>query len=354
MEENIFPIQGLQVTLNKRPDGLPIENDFEIRKFQVETPKKGEILIETHYLSADPFQRMRLNSSSGYGKTINIGETIKGRIAGKVVISKNPKFNVGDFVEGMLGWKNYTISDGSEIRAEYAPGITKIYPNIAPISAWLGILGFPGITAYFSLLENGKLEKGNTVLVSAAAGAVGSVAGQIAKINNCKVIGITGNNKKVNYLTKELGFTHALNYNNGEISKEIKKIAPEGIDVFIDNTGGPIADEVYLNLNLNARVVLVGNIAQNNQKIEIQRKDLQNMIMRTRATVTGFIVYDFEKRADEARVQITKWIKEGKIKYNETIENGIENAPKALISMLRGGNIGKQLIRLPASIRENT
>ena len=206
MEENIFPIQGLQVTLNKRPDGLPIENDFEIRKFQVETPKKGEILIETHYLSADPFQRMRLNSSSGYGKTINLGETIKGRIAGKVIISENPEFSIGDFVEGMLGWKTYAISDGSNSRAEYAPGITKIDLNKAPISAWLGILGFPGITAYFSLIETGKLKKGNTVVVSAAAGAVGSIVGQIAKISDCKVIGITGSERKVDYLINKLNF----------------------------------------------------------------------------------------------------------------------------------------------------
>ncbi|PPR77496.1 MAG: putative NADP-dependent oxidoreductase YfmJ [Alphaproteobacteria bacterium MarineAlpha2_Bin1] len=354
MKENIFSIQGHQVTLAKRPNGLPRENDFEIKQFQVERPKKGEILIETHYLSADPFQRMRLNSSSGYGKTINLGETIKGRIAGKVIISENPDFNVGDFVEGMLGWKTFAISDGSHIRAEYAPGITKIDLNKAPISAWLGILGFPGITAYFSLLETGKLEKGNTVVVSAAAGAVGSIVGQIAKIRECKVIGITGSERKVDYLTNELKFTYALNYKDGDISKKIKKIAPEGIDVFIDNTGGPIADEVYLNLKLNARVVLVGNISQNNKKNEIQRMDLQNLIMRTRATVTGFIVYDFEKRADEARSKISNWLKDGKITYDQTLEYGIENAPKALISMLKGGNIGKQLIRLPVSIEENT
>ncbi len=354
MKDNILPIKGHQVILGSRPHGLPKENDFEIKEFQVERPKKGEILIETHYLSADPFQRMRLNSSSGYGKTINLGETIKGRIAGKVIISENPEFSIGDFVEGMLGWKTYAISDGSNSRAEYAPGITKIDLNKAPISAWLGILGFPGITAYFSLIETGKLKKGNTVVVSAAAGAVGSIVGQIAKISDCKVIGITGSERKVDYLINKLNFTYAINYTEGNISKKIKKFAPDGIDIFIDNTGGPIADEVYENLRLNARVVLVGNISQNNQKNEIQRRDLQNMIMRTRATVAGFIVYDFEKRADEAREKLSNWIKEKKIRYDQTLEFGIENAPKAFISMLNGGNIGKQLIRLPVSIKENT
>ena len=354
MTDKNLPIQGLKVTLHKRPNGMPKESDFQVSNFQVKGPKDGEILVETHYLSADPFQRMRLNAFSGYGKTINLGDTIKGRIAGKVIISKNPKFLKGDFVEGMLGWKTHAISDGSQIRAEYAPGVTQIDKKIAPIPAWLGILGFPGITAYFSLIEKGKLKKGNTVLVSAAAGAVGSIVGQIAKIYNCKVIGITGSDKKVKHLIDNLGFTYALNYNKGNISKSIKSFAPGGVDIFIDNTGGPIADEVYLNLNLNARVVLVGNISQNNQSSEIQRKDLQNMIMRNRATVSGFIVYDFEDRANEARKKISKWIKEKKIKYDQTIEVGIDNAPRALISMLKGGNIGKQLIRLPISIKENT
>ncbi len=265
MTEKNLIVQGLKVILQKRPIGMPKETDFQISKFQVKNPKEGEILIETHYLSADPFQRMRLNSYSGYGKTINLGDTIKGRIAGKVIISKNPKFKEGDFVEGMLGWRTHAISDGSEIRAQYAPGVTKIDKKIASIPAWLGILGFPGITAYFSLIEKGKLKEGNTVCVSAAAGAVGSLVGQIAKIYNCKVIGITGTDKKVEHLIKNLGFTYALNYNKGNISKYLKSFAPDGIDVFIDNTGGPIADEVFLNLNLNSRVILVGNISQNNQ-----------------------------------------------------------------------------------------
>ncbi len=354
MNKKDIPQFAHHIILSKRPHGLPKESDFEMSKFQVTFPKNGEILVQTHYLSADPFQRMRLNSSSGYGKTINLGDTIKGRIVGKVIISKNSEFQVGDFVEGMLGWREYAISDGSTQRAEYAPGITKIDKNLAPISAWLGVMGFPGITAYFSLFESGELKKGNTVIISAAAGAVGSVAGQLAKSYNCKVIGVTGSDEKVKYLVEKLGFHFAINYREKSFKKKLKSIADPGVDVFIDNTGGPLADEIYLNLNKNARVVLVGNISQNNQLQELPRKDLQNIIMRTRSKVTGFIVYDFENRANEARKKLSNLIKSGELKYDNTIELGLDKAPKALISMLNGGNIGKQLIRLPISLEENT
>lgn len=344
-----------KVILVNRPVGLPKESDFSLVDTPMPIPKNGEILVRAHYLSADPFQRMRLDEKSGYGKTLNIGDTVLGRIVGDVVISNNLDFKIGDFVEGMLGWQEYAISDCSNKRAEYAPGITKIDPNIGSISSWLGILGFPGITAYFSLLKTAKLSNNENVLVSAAAGAVGSIVGQIAKIMNCKVIGITSTQEKSQYIKQTLGFDEAISYKETEdITKQIKKRFPQGIDVFIDNTGGHIADSVFPCLNQNARVVLVGNISQNNITTKTKRKDFQNIFMSKRIEVNGFIVYDFENIADEARNKIGNWLNNKRIQFPQTIEFGIEHAPKAFISMLNGKNIGKQLIQLKISQEKNT
>ena len=355
MNQLKIPDNYNKVLLAKRPVGLPKESDFRLVKEPIPIPKEGEILVRAHYLSADPFQRMRLEEKSGYGKTLSIGDTILGRLVGDVVSSNNPDFIIGDFVEGMLGWQEYAISDCSKKRAEYAPGITKIDPNKGSISAWLGILGFPGITAYFSLLETGKLSNHETVLVSAAAGAVGSIVGQIAKIMNCTVIGITSTKEKSLYIKETLGFDEAISYKETkDITEDIKSKIPQGIDVFIDNTGGDIADSVLPCLKQNARVVLVGNISQNNIKTTTARADFQNIIMSRRVTINGFIVYDFEDRADEARKNLNNWLNKDKIQFPQTIELGIQNAPKAFISMLNGKNIGKQLIRLPISQEKNT
>ncbi|MDC0073964.1 NADP-dependent oxidoreductase [Alphaproteobacteria bacterium] len=347
MNKAKLPEKFLKVVLNKRPIAMPKENDFKVISSKLPELKKGQILVRSHYLSADPFQRMRLNKSSNYGKTLDLGDVIKGRVVGDVVKSNNLEYSIGDYVEGMLGWQEYCVSDGSKARAEYAPGITKINPKIAPISTALGILGFPGVTAYYSILETGKLQENETVVVSAAAGAVGSIAGQIAKIKNCKVIGITGTSEKADFLTKKLNFDLALNYNfETNLTKKIIEFVPNGVDVFIDCTGGKIADAVLPTLGFNSRVVLVGNISQNNQKKVSLRNDFQNIIMKNRSKFEGFIVYDFEDRADFAREKLSEWLNEEKLKNFETIEKGIENSPKALISMLNGGNIGKQIIKI--------
>ena len=344
-----------QVVLAKRPQGLPSETDFQIERVPRPIPGPGEILVRAHYLSADPFQRMRLDASSRYGKVINLGDVIKGRMVGDVVESNNSEFVVGDFVEGMLGWREYATSDGSTRRAEYAPGITKVDPEIAPISTSLGVLGFPGITAYFALLHTAEVRPGETVVITAAAGAVGSLAGQIAKLNGCKVIGVAGSDEKTKYLENQLGFDATINYRKSkDFPVDLKALVPEGTDVFFDNTGGLLADGVLTTLNQHARVVLVGNMSQNSQAQETKRVDFQNTIMVRRAIVRGFIVYDFEDRAQEARTAIANWMHEGHIQFPETTEVGIESAPKALISVLTGGNLGKQLIRLPISIQKSS
>ncbi len=342
-----LPNHNRKVVLARRPDGMPVEDDFRLINDPVPEPGPGELLVRAHYLSADPFQRMRLGAGSRYGKTLDIGDVIKGRLVGEVVRSNNADYQVGDFVEGMLGWQTYAISDGSTARAEYAPGITKVDPKIAPISAYLGILGFPGVTAYFALLEVCDPQAGETVVVTGAGGAVGSLAGQLAKIRGCRVVGIAGSDEKLNHIVDELGFDAGINYRTTpDMLAALRRDCPKGIDVHFDNVGGDIAHTIVHHLARNARVVLVGNISQNNLPEKPFRPDVTGLLMTARAMTKGFIVYDWEDRADEARSAIAGWLAEGKIRYRETISEGIDSAPAAFISMLQGGNIGKQLIRL--------
>ncbi|MDA0367651.1 MAG: NADP-dependent oxidoreductase [Proteobacteria bacterium] len=342
-----LPNHNRKVVLARRPDGMPVKDDFRLINDPVPEPGPGELLVRAHYLSADPFQRMRLDASSRYGKTLDIGDVIKGRLVGEVVRSNNADYQVGDFVEGMLGWQTYAISDGSTARAEYAPGITKVDPKIAPISAYLGILGFPGVTAYFALLEVCDPQAGETVVVTGAGGAVGSLAGQLAKIRGCRVVGIAGSDEKLSHIVDELGFDAGINYRTTpDLLAALRRDCPERIDVHFDNVGGDIAHTIVHHLARNARVVLVGNISQNNLAEKPSRPDVTGLLMTARAMTKGFIVYDWEDRADEARNAIAGWLAEGKIRYRETISEGIDSAPAAFISMLQGGNIGKQLIRL--------
>jgi NADPH-dependent curcumin reductase CurA len=345
-----LPNRNRQIVLAARPVGMPKESDFAIKDSPVPEPGPGELLVRAHYLSADPFQRMRLEAQSGYGKVLQLGEVIRGRMVGEVVRSNHAGYKPGEFVEGMLNWQEYAISDGSVARAEYAPGITKVDPSIAPISTSLGALGFPGVTAYFALFDVCAPKPGETVVVSSAAGAVGSIAGQLAKIQGCRVVGLASTDEKIRWITGDLGFDAGINYKQHPTSAEllaaIRAACPNRINVFFDNTGGWIADGILPHLAKNARVVLVGNIIAANRVEKEKRLDPNSYLTGTRSTMTGFIVYDYEYRADEARRAIGYWMKQGRIKIRETISEGIESAPAAFVSMLKGGNIGKQLIRL--------
>ncbi|MBM3505381.1 MAG: NADP-dependent oxidoreductase [Alphaproteobacteria bacterium] len=345
-----LPNRNRQIVLAARPEGMPKESDFAVKDSPIPEPGPGELLVRAHYLSADPFQRMRFEAQANYGKVLQLGEVIRGRMVGEVVRSNNPGYKVGEFVEGMLNWQEYAISDGSTARAEYAPGIAKVDPAIAPIQYSLGVLGFPGVTAYFALFDCCEPKPGETVVVSSAAGAVGSLAGQLAKIQGCRVVGLASTKEKTDWITRDLGFDAAINYTKYDSSEAllgaIRAACPERINVFFDNTGGWIADGILPHLAKNARVVVVGNIVQNNRAVKEKRLDPNSYIMVNRATMRGFIVYDYEHRADEARHAIARWIKSGHIKVRETVAHGIENTPKAFISMLNGGNIGKQLIKL--------
>lgn len=329
-----------QITLISRPVGYPKQSDFKMVEVPIPDPEQGQVLLKTVYLSVDPYMRGRMSAVKSYATNVGMGEVIVGGVIAQVLVSKHPNFVEGDIVNANIGWQEYGVAGGDELR--------KIDPVLAPISTGLGILGMPGLTAYFGLLEVGQLQQRENVFVSGAAGAVGSVVGQIAKIKGCRVIGSAGTDEKVRYLVDELGFDAAFNYRNvTDYHNELQKLCPDGINVYFDNVGGPITDAVFPNLRTKARVVICGQISQYNlEKPETGPRFLWHLITK-RARIEGFLVLEFADRHPEALDQMAEWLQQGKLKYRETIaEGGIENAPAAFISMLRGGNIGKQLVKV--------
>ncbi len=329
-----------QITLASRPVGYPKESDFNLVEVPIPTPADGEVLVKTIYLSVDPYMRGRINAAKSYAANVEIDEVMVGSVIAQVVASKHPNFKASDVVNTGIGWQEYGVAAGDSLR--------KIDPIIAPISTGAGILGMPGLTAYFGLLEVGKLQERETVFVSGAAGAVGSVVGQIAKIKGCRVVGSAGTDEKVAYIVDELGFDEAFNYKEvSDYHEELQRLLPDGIDVYFDNVGGAITDAVFPNLRIKGRVVICGQISQYNlEKPETGPRFLWYMITK-RARIEGFLVSDFADQHTEGLVQMAEWVRQGKLKYRETIEEGgIENAPAAFISMLKGGNIGKQLVKI--------
>ena len=329
-----------QITLAARPVGYPKASDFNVVEVPIPEPEEGQVLLKTIYLSVDPYMRGRINAAKSYAANVEIDEIMVGSVIAQVVESKHPNFEAGDIVNAGIGWQEYGVAGGD--------GLRKIDPDIAPISTGAGILGMPGLTAYFGLLEVGKLQDGETVFVSGAAGAVGSVVGQIAKIKGCRVVGSAGSDEKVAYVVEELGFDAAFNYKAvDDYYAELEKHFPDGIDVYFDNVGGRITDAVFPNLRVKGRVVICGQISQYNlAQPETGPRFLWNMITK-RARIEGFLVSEFADRHTDALVEMSAWLREGKLKYRETIEEGgIESAPAAFISMLKGGNIGKQLVKI--------
>ena len=329
-----------QITLASRPVGYPKESDFNLVEVPIPTPGEGEVLVKTLYLSVDPYMRGRINAAKSYAANVEIDEIMVGSVIAQVVESNHPNFAVGDIVNAGIGWQEYGVAAGD--------GLRKIDPTIGPISTGAGLLGMPGLTAYFGLLEVGKLQERETVFVSGAAGAVGSVVGQIAKIKGCRVIGSAGTDEKVAYIVDELGFDDAFNYKEvDDYHEKLQELLPDGIDVYFDNVGGAITDAVFLNLRIKGRVVICGQISQYNlEKPETGPRFLWHMITK-RARIEGFLVSEFGDRHAEALVEMSEWFQQGKLKYRETIEGGgIESAPAAFISMLKGGNIGKQLVKI--------
>lgn len=332
-----------RIVLASRPLGAPTLENFRLEEVPIPTASHdGEFVVQVHYLSVDPYMRGRMSDSrKSYAAPQPLNEVMTGGAVGRVIESRSSKFSVGDFVQGQFGWQQYALSNGS------GDGSRKVDPALAPVSTSLGILGMPGLTAYFGLLDVCDPKPGDTVLVSGAAGAVGSYVGQIAKIKGCRTIGIAGADDKVEHLTRDLGYDSAYNYKTvTDHSAKLKELAPDGIDVYFDNVGGVISDAAILNLRLHARVAVCGQISQyNNEKPEMGPR-LLGMLIVTRSKIQGLLVSDYASRFGEGVKQMAQWLKEGKLTYREQFEDGIENAPRAFLNMLQGGNTGKQLVRV--------
>jgi NADPH:quinone reductase len=332
-----------QITLAARPTGLPKESDFNLQEVPVPLPGENEFMVRVLYLSVDPYMRGRMNDVKSYAEPVKIGGLMVGGAVGKVLHSNHADFKQGDIVEGQFGWQQYASSDGK--------GVRKIDPTLAPISTAVGVLGMPGLTAYFGLLDICHPQAGETLVVSGAAGAVGSFVGQIGKIKGCRVVGIAGTDEKVDYLVNELGFDAAFNYKTTDnYVAKLKELCPNGIDCYFDNVGGAITDAVFILMNTRARVSICGQISQYNlEKPEMGPRILLTLLLTKQAKAEGFLVFQFAERYAEGLRQMAEWIKEGRLKYTETIAEGIENAPRAFISMLQGDNTGKQLVKISES-----
>ncbi len=328
-----------QITLAVRPVGFPKESDFRLVEAPVPTPGPGQFLVQSLYLSVDPYMRGRMTAAKSYAPPVELGGVMVGGVVGQVVESRHSRFAAGEIVEGYFGWQQYALSDGA--------GVRKVDPSLAPISTALGVLGMPGLTAYFGLLEIGKPQPGETVVVSGAAGAVGSLVGQIAKIQGCHVVGIAGTDEKARHVVEQLGFDSAFNYKSARNYRaKLKTLCPQGIDVYFDNVGGAITDAVIPLLNVRARLVICGQISQYNlERPEMGPRWLWALIVK-QARAEGFLVFQFADRFEEGIRQMAQWLKEGKLKYRENIIEGLENAPRAFIGMLKGENIGKQLVKV--------
>lgn len=328
-----------QIILAARPEGLPKETDFDLVEAPVPEPTDGQFLVKNYYLSVDPYMRGRISEIKSYAEPVAIGDVMVGGTVGRVIESEHPSYKQGDVVVGYLGWQEYALSDGT--------GIQQFDSSLAPMSTALGVLGMPGMTAYFGLLEIGKPKPGETVFISGAAGAVGSLVGQIAKIQGCRVVGSAGSDEKVAWLVDDLGFDAAVNYREtSDYTAKLGEICPDGIDVYFDNVGGKLTDAVFLHINEKARVVVCGQIDQYNATRPPRGPRILWHLIVKRARVEGFLVFDFADRYPEGQQQMAEWIQAGKIKYRETVVDGLKNAPKAFIGLFSGENTGKQLVRL--------
>ncbi len=330
---------NLQVLLATRPTGYPEAENFEVVETPLPEPGPGEVLVRALYLSLDPYMRHRISDARSYAPPAPLGEVMIGGIIGEVVASHRPDWHEGDIVEGRLGWQQYAVSDGT--------GLTKIDPSLAPISTALGVLGMPGLTAYFGLLEVGRPRPGDTVLVSAASGAVGAVVGQIARIAGCRVVGIAGGAPKVGYITDELGFDAGIDYKaKSDLGAAIAQACPDGVDVYFDNVGGAIADAALDNLARGARVAICGTISQSSLAAPEPGPRVQGKLMTAWASMQAFNVFQFTDRHELARARLAGWLDDGRLKYREDIVDGLENAPRAFIGLLRGENFGKLMIKV--------
>ncbi len=335
----MIPKTYRRIVLARRPPGEPADNDFRIEEQPTPQPRANEVLVRVIYLSLDPYMRGRMREQASYAKPVGIGDVMEGGTVGEVVASNNANFKAGDIVEGRLGWLEYGLSSGHNLRL--------IDPALAPISTANGVLGMPGLTAWFGLYEIGQPKPGETVVVSAASGAVGQVVGQLAKLSGCRVVGIAGGAEKCAFIKSELGFDVAVDYKSGNsLEGALAAACPAGIDVYFDNVGGPVTDAVVPLLNFWARVPLCGSIsAYNAEKPEMGPRLLWPMVGR-RVRMQGFIVSDFAPRFEPARRAMGELVRTGRLTFKEDIVVGLENAPRAFVGLLRGENFGKLQVKL--------
>jgi NADPH-dependent curcumin reductase CurA len=325
------------VVLASRPTGWVSEANFRLESAPAPKPAEGEVLVKNLWLSLDPYMRGRMNDQKSYAAKQEIDQVMVGGTVGEIVESRNPKFAVGDKVVGMLGWQLYGCSDGT--------GLNKIDASRAPASAFLGVLGMPGVTAWVGLLDICQPKAGETVVVSAASGAVGGVVGQLAKLKGCRAVGIAGGKAKCDYVIKELGFDACVDYKAGRLNEDLKAAVPDGIDCYFENVGGEILDAVLRRMNAFSRIAVCGLISQYNATDPYGVKTFQS-ILTNRIKVQGFIVSDRMELWAKALPELIGWVASGKIKYRETVAQGLENAPKAFVGLLKGENFGKQLVKL--------
>ncbi|MDA0206055.1 MAG: NADP-dependent oxidoreductase [Acidobacteria bacterium] len=331
-------MRNTQVLFKARPEGWVNDSHFEIVESESRAPREGEVLVRNLYLSVDPYMRGRMRATKSYTPGFELGKPLHGGGVGEIVESQSAKLPVGSYVSGMLGWENYTTAA--------AESLSLVDPALAPLSAYLGALGMPSMTAWYGMQEIGRAKAGETVVISAASGAVGQIAGQMAKMTGCRVVGTVGSDEKLRYILDELGFDAGINYKTVDsLGAALDEACPEGIDVYFENVGGAMLDAVLARVNPFARIIACGMISQYNLE---RPEGIHNLmsIIANRVLMQGFIVSDHFARMPEFHAEMGDWLKQGKIKYREDVTQGIENAPAAFIGMLKGKNFGKAVIEI--------
>ena len=331
-------IANRKFKLVQRPIGMVKREDFEFSQDPLAELSEGQFLIKNLYVSLDPAMRGWMNDAKSYIPPVGLGEVMRAGAIGVIQDSKNPAFAVGEHVVGMFGVQEYALSDGK--------GVTKVNPDLAPLPAYLGVLGMPGMTAYFGLLEVGEYKEGDIVVVSGAAGAVGSVVGQIAKLKGSRVVGIAGGAEKCRHVVEELGFDACIDYKHENVKTALKQHCPKGVDLYFDNVGGEILDDVLTQIRMRARIVICGAISQYNNTQPVKGPSNYLALLVNRATMRGMVVFDHAARYSEAARDMAGWIKAGKLKHHEDIVEGIETFPETLLKLFKGENLGKLLIKV--------
>lgn len=331
--------KNTQVIFRNRPSGAVTNDTFEIRTGDVPEPGEGQVLVKNLFMSVDPYMRGRMRDVKSYVPPFELGEVLQAGVVGEVIASNFDGLAEGDHVMGMLGWENFSVSDGRALR--------KLPSSAAPLSWHLGILGMPGMTAYVGLMKIAQLKPGERVFVSAASGAVGSIVGQLARIHDCHVVGSASTDEKVALLTEEFGYDAGINYKTADsLAKSVRDTCPEGVDVLFENVGGDILEAVLWNMRDFGRIALCGMISQYNEDDPQPGPRGMMLMIGRRIAMSGFIVTDHPQACEEYVRKAVDWVAEGKLKYRETVAEGVENAPQAFMSLLAGGNTGKQIVKL--------